>query len=220
MSNLKGFFPLARCLDLARNFDSVLYPDICKLTDAELRDAYGQVQPLPPSNMFVAGTSCKNFSMLRANKRLDIEEKGCSGETFLAAVEHIFKDQPPFCILENVQNAPWDKMAEYIEGKIKLSSCDDKKAIQGAKKGAKQELEFSYEGGKIIVDKVITCNFMLDECSFEYPQQIKFAMSAYRYLTYMEYDAAQRWLECVGRGSQDLGKSNGLPRNQNAALKT
>lgn len=92
---------------LARNFDSVLYPDICNLTDEIPKDAYGQAQPIPEYNLFVAGTSCKNFSMLRANKRLDIEDKGCSGETFLAAIEHMLDKQPPFCIFENVLNAPW-----------------------------------------------------------------------------------------------------------------
>jgi hypothetical protein len=92
---------------LARNFDSLLYPDICKLTDQVPKDAYGQPQPIPDYNLFVAGTSCKNFSMLRANKRLDIEDKGCSGETFLAAIEHMLDKKPPFCIFENVLNAPW-----------------------------------------------------------------------------------------------------------------
>jgi hypothetical protein len=43
-------------------------------------------------------------------------------------------------------------MAEYIEGKIKLSSCDQKKAITGA--GKDEKLEFIYKDGKIIVDKV------------------------------------------------------------------
>jgi hypothetical protein len=92
---------------LARNFDSVLYPDIVKLTDEEPRDVYGQVQNIPEFNLFVAGTSCKNFSMLRSTKRIDIEDKGCSGETFLAAVEVLFKEKPAFAIFENVQNAPW-----------------------------------------------------------------------------------------------------------------
>jgi site-specific DNA-cytosine methylase len=139
---------------LARNFDSVLYPDICKLTDDEPRDVFGQVQPIPDFNLFVAGTSCKNFSMLRATQRLDIEDKGCSGETFLAAVEFLFEQKPPFAIFENVQNAPWDKMSEYITGKIKLSSCAEKKAITGVKKNDKQDLEFVHQNGKIIVDKV------------------------------------------------------------------
>jgi hypothetical protein len=137
---------------LARNFDSVLYPDICLLGGENPRDAYGQAQPIPDYNIFVAGTSCKNFSMLRANKRLDIEDKGCSGETFLAAVEHIFEKKPPFCVLENVQNAPWDKMSEYIEGKIFLGNASSKKAITGGKKD--ETLQFISLDKKVIVDKV------------------------------------------------------------------
>jgi hypothetical protein len=92
---------------LARNFDSTLYPDIAKMTAAEPRDVYGQVQPIPDFNWFVAGTSCKNFSSLRSKWRLDIEDKGCSGETFLAAVEILFQEKPHVAIFENVQAAPW-----------------------------------------------------------------------------------------------------------------
>jgi site-specific DNA-cytosine methylase len=93
---------------LARNFDSTLYPDIAKLTAKPSPiDVYGQQTPLPPFNMFVAGTSCKNFSMLRTKYRIDIEDKGCSGETFLAACEVLFEEQPPIAIFENVMNAPW-----------------------------------------------------------------------------------------------------------------
>jgi hypothetical protein len=61
---------------LARNFDSILYPDIGKLTDDPPRDVYGRDQEIPPFNLFVAGTSCKNFSMLRTKYRIDIEDKG------------------------------------------------------------------------------------------------------------------------------------------------
>jgi hypothetical protein len=92
---------------LARNFDSILYPDITKLTDEIPRDVYGQEKPIPPFNLFVAGTSCKNFSMLRSNKRIDIEDKGCSGETFLAATELLFQEKPQMAIFENVIRAPW-----------------------------------------------------------------------------------------------------------------
>ncbi len=138
---------------LARNFDSVLYPDICKLTDKPAPvDVYGQRTKLPAFNMFVAGTSCKNFSMLRSNRRIDIEDKGCSGETFLAACEVLFEENPEIAIFENVQNAPWAKMSEYITGRIKLSSCDAKKGIANVKDKGK-DLTFVYEGG-IIVDKV------------------------------------------------------------------
>ena len=84
------------------SFDSVLYPDIVKLCDDPPRDVYGQEKPLPGFNIFVAGTSCKNFSMMMSNKRLDIEDKGCSGETFLAACELLMKDKPKFAVFENV----------------------------------------------------------------------------------------------------------------------
>jgi hypothetical protein len=92
---------------LERNFDSVLYPDITKLSDESPLDVYGQVKEIPPFNMLVAGTSCKNFSMLRSTRRLDIEDKGCSGETFLGAVEVLLKEKPKFAIFENVTGAPW-----------------------------------------------------------------------------------------------------------------
>ena len=92
----------ASCNFLEHSFDSTLYPDIVKLCDNPPRDVYGQEKPLPEFNIFVAGTSCKNFSMMMSNKRLDIEDKGCSGETFLAACELLMKDKPKFAIFENV----------------------------------------------------------------------------------------------------------------------
>jgi hypothetical protein len=112
---------------LARNFDSTLYPDIAKMTAAEPRDVYGQVQPIPDFNWFVAVTSCKNFSSLRSKFRLDIEDKGCSGETFLAAVEILFQEKPQITIFENVQAAPW--VSGSIGGRagrpsaMKLTGC-------------------------------------------------------------------------------------------------
>ncbi|GKY91341.1 hypothetical protein MPSEU_000106300 [Mayamaea pseudoterrestris] len=139
---------------LARNFDSVLYPDITKMVDDDPRDVYGQVRPVPAMNLFIAGTSCKNFSMLR-NKRLDIEDKGCSGETFMAAVEILFKEKPAMTIFENVLNAPWEKMSDYITGRVRLSEIDKRKNISDVKakdKGAK--LTFICVKGSIVVDKV------------------------------------------------------------------
>ena len=98
-------------------------------------------------NLFIAGTSCKDFSMLKSKDRkgklttdsfyclpifldssllnksirlnnmfllfvsyIDIEDKGTSGETFLAAVEYLDEKQPATAIFENVKNAPWDKV--------------------------------------------------------------------------------------------------------------
>jgi len=79
-----------------------LYPDIVKLIDEPPRDVYGQEKPIPQFNVFIAGTSCKNFSMLMGSKRKDIEDKQCSGETFLSACDVLFKEQPPYAIFENV----------------------------------------------------------------------------------------------------------------------
>jgi len=143
---------------LARNFDSILYPDIAKLTDKPGPvDVYGQTKELPAFNMFVAGTSCKNFSMLRSNKRIDIEDKGCSGETFMAATEVLFDKKPKLAIFENVTGAPWEKMSEYITGRVKLSSCDEKKQITNINKHKNvKELIFAFdeELGAIVVDRV------------------------------------------------------------------
>ena len=76
---------------------------------------YGQEKKIPPFNMFVAGTSCKNFSMLRSKRRIDIEDKGCSGETFLAAVELLYKEKPQTAIFENVTKAPWVSVSSLLD---------------------------------------------------------------------------------------------------------
>ena len=121
---------------IGRNFPGVpLFPDITKLTAGEtVVDVYGRPQAVPDGNLFIAGTSCKDFSMLKTRDRLDIEDKGTSGETFLAAVEFLEVKQPPVAIFENVDGAPWAKMQEYIRGRIDLSQRNDTKAIKDSKK--------------------------------------------------------------------------------------
>jgi len=93
---------------IGRNFPGVpLFPDLTKLSvTGPVLDVYGRPQTIPFNNLFVAGTSCKDFSMLKGQERLDIEDKGTSGETFLAAVEFLDKYQPPVSIFENVDGAP------------------------------------------------------------------------------------------------------------------
>jgi C-5 cytosine-specific DNA methylase len=123
---------------IGRNFPGVpLFPDITKLTASEqVLDVYGRPQRIPKGNLFVAGTSCKDFSMLKTSYRLDIEDKGTSGETFLSAVEFLDQEQPPMAIFENVDGAPWGKMQEYIRGRIHLADRNDTKAIKDANKKA------------------------------------------------------------------------------------
>lgn len=123
---------------LGRNFPGVpLFPDITKLTASDqVLDVYGRPQSLPDGNLFIAGTSCKDFSMLKTRYRLDIEDKGTSGETFLAAVEFLEQKQPPVAIFENVDKAPWDKMQEYITGRLKLENRNETKNVKDASKKA------------------------------------------------------------------------------------
>ena len=109
---------------IARNFDSVLFPDISKLANEMPVDVYGRPMAIPEFNMFVAGTSCKNFSMLRSKRRLDIEDRGCSGETFMAAVETLYKEKPKLTIFENVEKAPWAKMAGKVNSSNRKWRCD------------------------------------------------------------------------------------------------
>ena len=123
---------------IGRNFPGVtLFPDITKLTASqEVLDVYGRPQTIPYGNLFIAGTSCKDFSMLKTSYRLDIEDKGTSGETFLAAVEFLEQKKPPVAIFENVDGAPWDKMQEYITGRVTLVNRNTTKAIKDPKKKA------------------------------------------------------------------------------------
>jgi hypothetical protein len=66
----------------------------------------------------------------------DIEDKGTSGQTFLAAVEYLEQEQPSVALFENVDNAPWDKMQEYIRGRLHLSERNSIKNITDIKKGS------------------------------------------------------------------------------------
>jgi hypothetical protein len=131
---------------IGRNFPGVLlFPDITKLTASEeVLDVYGRPQRIPDGNFFVAGTSCKDFSMLKTRDRKDIEDRGTSGETFLAAVEFLEQKQPSQALFENVDGAPWDKMQEYIRGRIFLPHRNETKAIKDSKKKAGEYHEQSY----------------------------------------------------------------------------
>lgn len=143
---------------LARNFPGVnaLFPDIVKLTGSDLvADVYGRQQRVPEGNLFVAGTSCKDFSSQKSHRRKDIEDRGQSGETFLAAVEFLEKFGPEMAIFENVQGAPWGKMIEYISGVVALDRMflAGKAVGIGAEKST--ELKFAVdEYGNYVVEKV------------------------------------------------------------------
>jgi len=144
---------------ISRNFPgTVLFPDITKLSEGgTVADVYGRQQSLPDGNFFVAGTSCKDFSTMRRNGRKDIEDKGQSGQTFLAAEAFLQLKGPDRACFENVMGAPWPKMQEYIEGMVRLSTVYDQiKGIEsaGKKKSEAKELTFSIADGKYRVEAV------------------------------------------------------------------
>jgi site-specific DNA-cytosine methylase len=132
---------------ISRNFDSVVYPEIAKLCEHAPLDVFGQIQPLPKVNTMVVGTSCQNFGS--ASKDLDTAG---SGDTFVDAVQVILQEQPQACILDNIREAPWQKMADYICGRIKLSDCDSKKAL--GNEDSNLLFSFSLSGSKIVVEAV------------------------------------------------------------------
>jgi len=52
-----------------------------------------------------------------------------------------------------VTGAPWEKMREYVTGRVKLSNCSASKAIKDHK-DKKMDLTFALVNGKIVVDYV------------------------------------------------------------------
>ena len=140
---------------LQNNFDSIIYPDIGKLSSDETRDIFGVVQPIPPGNFFIAGTVCKNFSMMRGAERIDIEDRGQSGETFLAAVEFLDQQGHEFALFENVIGAPWEKMAEYITGIVPVwLNPKNKISVDKNHKAAAATISFVKVGNRYVTDTI------------------------------------------------------------------
>lgn len=108
---------------IARNHPDVLiFPDIRVLgatpKGGEATTVYGGKAPVPQADMLVAGTSCKDFSGLKGRDRKSIEAMGTSGQTFFGFVELLLEQGYRTAIIENVQGAEWNKMAQYISGRV------------------------------------------------------------------------------------------------------
>ena len=172
---------------IARNFPHVvLFSDVVELAEGaqaavgtsrpgSATTSFGGVRviPKPPKaslSLLVAGTSCKDFSARKraTGVRKDIEDMGTSGETFIAAVDFLFAQQHDLVLLENVNGAPWEKMAGYITGRVGLKAAfakfksaqkggekkaDDDDEAAGAK-GETLETTLEREGGQLVVVSV------------------------------------------------------------------
>ncbi|ODQ51905.1 hypothetical protein SAICODRAFT_94475 [Saitoella complicata NRRL Y-17804] len=101
---------------IERNFQPpLLFRDICELGNEKATTAYGAKATVPGDvDMLVAGTSCVDYSNLN-NEKQDFEAQGESGQTFRGMMSWVIKNRPPVVILENVCNAPWDKVKKAFE---------------------------------------------------------------------------------------------------------
>ena len=157
-------------LFFARNFPGVaLFNDVVELASkaAEAAAKGGKAQPKASTSfggeraiprapaghlsVLIAGTSCKDFSARKraSGIKLDIEDMGTSGETFVATIDYLFASAHDICLLENVTSAPWAKMQGYITGRVLLRDVFSKiqssaksqgeKVVDTSKKGAIKE---------------------------------------------------------------------------------
>ncbi|KAJ3199694.1 hypothetical protein HDU82_000216, partial [Entophlyctis luteolus] len=100
-----------------RNFQPpILFRDVRQLGSKSATTAYGACVEVPGCvDILIAGTSCVDYSNLN-NKKQTIDAKGESGETFRGMLAWVKTHRPPIVILENVCNAPWDKVVELFDG--------------------------------------------------------------------------------------------------------
>nr|XP_018266781.1 DNA repair protein Rad8 [Kwoniella dejecticola CBS 10117]OBR88939.1 DNA repair protein Rad8 [Kwoniella dejecticola CBS 10117] len=100
---------------IERNFSPpVLFRDVTELGKKKAHTAYGSLVEVPGNvDILIAGTSCVDYSNLN-NVQQDIDANGESGRTFRGMLQWVKKHQPPIVILENVCNAPWDKVVGYF----------------------------------------------------------------------------------------------------------
>ncbi|WVR03552.1 hypothetical protein IAU60_000544 [Kwoniella sp. DSM 27419] len=100
---------------IERNFaPPILFRDVTELGKKKAHTAYGSLVAVPGNvDVLIAGTSCVDYSNLN-NVQQDIDANGESGRTFRGMLQWVKKHQPPIVILENVCNAPWDKVVEHF----------------------------------------------------------------------------------------------------------
>jgi site-specific DNA-cytosine methylase len=104
---------------IERNFNPpVIFRDITEITKSEdgcATTAYGGKKPIPGDiDLLIAGTACVDFSALN-NKKKAIDQGGESSDTFQAVLDYAVRFKPAILVLENVYNAPWNRMLAMYE---------------------------------------------------------------------------------------------------------
>ncbi|RMD44038.1 hypothetical protein DV735_g1113, partial [Chaetothyriales sp. CBS 134920] len=102
---------------IQRNFKPpLLFRDVSDFADTRIEmpfTVYG-AKAKPPANVdiLIAGTSCVDYSALNRQTK-GFKEKGESWVTMWGAGEYARAFKPKIILLENVANAPWDKIKAY-----------------------------------------------------------------------------------------------------------
>jgi len=136
---------------IERNFKPpILFRDLRQLPQNRAETAYGQWVDVPGGlDIFVAGTSCVDFSNLNNDKK-GLDDHGQSGETFTGMIGYIKRYKPKLLVLENVCSAPWPRMKEMVEkagytaGMLRL---DTKKVLHSTDSSARIPGSFSQQPG-------------------------------------------------------------------------
>ena len=148
-----------------------LFKDITKLDQDKAPQVFGNDETVPKILMFVAGTSCKDFSNLKQTTNSGKHtfaghELGVSIETFFAAVDTIYKTMPEITIFENVKGAPWIKMMEYISGRVPYKTLYKKLSSGFAGKSTKEEEDEDVDEDETDPDQE-TLKFNLEDAAAE-----------------------------------------------------
>ncbi|RMZ83177.1 hypothetical protein DV738_g1364, partial [Chaetothyriales sp. CBS 135597] len=102
---------------IQRNFKPpLLFRDVSDFADTQIDmpfTVYGaKAKPPTDVDILVAGTSCVDYSALNRQTK-GFKEKGESWVTMWGAGEYARAFKPKIILLENVANAPWDKIKAY-----------------------------------------------------------------------------------------------------------
>ncbi|PWY68636.1 hypothetical protein BO70DRAFT_417213 [Aspergillus heteromorphus CBS 117.55] len=99
---------------IERNFHPpFIFRDVAELKDRVAQTAYGSLEKIPKKpDILIAGFSCVDFSNLN-NQRKTLDQKGESGGTFWGIIRYAATYRPRLVVLENVKNAPWDKIKQH-----------------------------------------------------------------------------------------------------------
>ena len=105
------------CID--RNFDGpLIFRDATELSEVVTDEipmattAYGGKARVPTDiDIIIAGTSCVDFSPLNKHKKT-LSDDGESADTWKAPLSFCKAFRPAIVLLENVRDAPWDRMLD------------------------------------------------------------------------------------------------------------